>query len=199
VWVAFEATAVRGGDVMRAHDPSLRRRTDRVEDAAAWLLTAAGLVLVVVAGMLGAATYAERAEQIRHQAARIPATAVLLEPAPLLTGHYTGVRPVVPVAAQWSAPDGSPRSGSVPAISGSTAGVEVLIWIDRDGHSVAPPSTPLDAVTAGLGSAVALLVLGEAALVAGWAALRRVIMARNLRRWEREWTRIGPDWGRSVR
>ncbi|OLT00454.1 hypothetical protein BJF90_35300 [Pseudonocardia sp. CNS-004] len=58
------------------------RPTDRVEDAIAWLLTAAALILVVAAGITGFAVHGRQVDRADAESAtRWPTTAVVLEDA----------------------------------------------------------------------------------------------------------------------
>lgn len=73
-----------------------RRATDRVEDAVALLLMAAGLVLVVVAWSTGMAVYRGNVESA---STLTPARAVLLEDAKVVASDEAGVRAPVRVEA----------------------------------------------------------------------------------------------------
>jgi hypothetical protein len=93
----------------------------------------------------------------------------------------------------------TPRTGLVLSGSGSPAGVGVGIWLDQDGRPVSPPPGSGRAVLAGAMSAGQVLIVGGAVLSLLRVGTRRVITARNLKRWEREWARVGPDWDRGTR
>ncbi|MEU7147959.1 hypothetical protein [Streptomyces sp. NPDC045470] len=182
----------------------LRRTTDLLE---AWVALAAFLVLVLGGGFAGLAAGSAahdalqrsvRAQaQQRHQ---IWATADRAAPRPsaatdpeAAAGRETHRR----VAARWTAPDGSEHSGPVAAPGPVRAGERFLIWTDARGRVVARPLDPstarAHAVLAGLGAAA---VTGAVA-AGGRELVTRRMLNRRYRRWEREWERVGQDWGRA--
>ncbi|OLT00074.1 hypothetical protein BJF90_07160 [Pseudonocardia sp. CNS-004] len=72
-----------------------RRASDRVEDAVAWVLMIAGLLLVVVAVVTGLGVYGrESARAELESRSRSQVRAVLLEDAQLLTGALGEQLPV---------------------------------------------------------------------------------------------------------
>ena len=77
----------------------LTRWTDRVEDVAAWVLLAAGLLLVPLACTLGIGVHAQMVRQGQTEALdRTATSATLLERAPLIASPYNAGAPVdVPV------------------------------------------------------------------------------------------------------
>src|SRR5512133_2135471 len=91
------------------------RWTDRVEDMAAWVLLAAGLLLVVFAGVLGVGIHDRTVQQGRSEAlSRVPASATLLERAPTIASAYaTGA--AVGVPATWEDRSGVTHTGVVAA------------------------------------------------------------------------------------
>jgi hypothetical protein len=174
---------------------SLRRGTDRVEDAAAWLLTVAGMALLIVAGVLGVGGYSQGMERARSdQADRAQATAVLLRNAPELMAEHGSAAPFARVPARWTDAVGVQHEGAVLARSTSRAGTRIQVWLDRRGQLVGPPADQLNALVDGVGTATVVLAVGAGLILGAWAGLRRVIRAHNIRAWEREWARIGPGW-----
>lgn len=170
------------------------RPTDRIEDAAAWLLTAATLILVVAAGITGVAVHHRQADRAAAETAtRSPTSAVLLEDAVVLTGPQ-GERAPVQVPASWTGPTGTPHTGTITAIVSGSAGSTVQVWLDPDGRVVDRPAQPIAAVLLGAAVAGGLLALGGAFLYGLWSALRSFTAAANGRWWEREWARVEPDW-----
>ncbi|MEU2263979.1 hypothetical protein ABZ557_27750 [Streptomyces sp. NPDC019645] len=187
------------------HNP-LRRTTDLVE---AWVACAAVLLLVLAVpaagwGLGGLAEEALR-ESVREQAAeRRPAVARVLRAGPA-PGHTTAdpdsavdQRIRRPVVAEWTAPDGTRRSGTVAtAVRTARPGDTLRIWTDARGDPVARPMDPGTArahsVLAGLGAAAAAAGLVE--------AVRRLVvrglMQRRYEELDREWAKAGPDWGRT--
>jgi hypothetical protein len=223
--------AARSGSARRRRRPAAdrlpRRVTDRVEDAAAWVLIAAALLLAVLAGCVGAAVHADGLQRSATETAqrRQVAAEVLAEAPPdLLAEVRTGITPgtlpeAVPPAgryrtalARWTAPDGRPVTGRIPVAAATPAGRagmagrlptvvpgrQLLIWVDAAGGPTRPPSTPTQAVQAGVVAAVTLLLLGLIALGAAWLGVRALVTRSNDRRWERDWARVGPRWSGRV-
>jgi hypothetical protein len=174
---------------------SLRRGVDRVEDTAAWLLTAAALVVLIVAGMVGVGVHTQASEQSRaDRADRVQATAVLLADAGVRTIEHGAAAPFAKAAARWTDPSGRQHEGQVPARSYNRAGDEVPVWLDRTGELTSPPAGELNAVVGSAATAITVLAVGGGLIAAAWVGLRRIIFAHNARAWEREWARIGPEW-----
>jgi hypothetical protein len=170
------------------------RLTDRVEDAVAWFLTAAALILVVAAGITGFAMHNRQVERAEVESAtRWPTSAVLLEDAPLMVGGY-GERLPVQVAARWTDRTGTEHTGMVTSGTAMSAGSVVEIWLDEEGRVVDRPVQLLGAVLFGIGAAGGVLAIGGALLYALWAAVRSLTAAANDRRWEREWAHVEPEW-----
>lgn len=169
-----------------------KRCTDRVEDVVASVLVSVLLVVAFAAVLAGMRAHADVIEQARAQAAtRTPVTAVLTEdtPRPQAAGEAT-------IAAQvrWTEPDGVERTAQTQAPTGSSAGTPVRVWVDRSHQIVPPPAGKGDAVIAGVGLGVALFVAAAALATALWSATRRLTLARNCVRWEREWVQVEPIW-----
>jgi hypothetical protein len=176
-------------------DRSLRRGTDRVEDIAAWLLTALGIVVLIAAGVLGTGDYAKGMERVRSdRAERVQATAVVIGNPQDRIVEPGSAAPFVPLPARWTDPARAQHAGEVLARSNSRAGTRIQVWLDRKGELAPPPSTELGAVLSGLVVAVTLLAMGGCVIVALWKGLRRMTAAHNTRAWEREWARVGPEW-----
>ncbi|GGT93337.1 MULTISPECIES: Rv1733c family protein [Streptomyces] len=103
-----------------------------------------------------------------------------------------------PVVARWTAPDGTPKTGTVATRPESAdPGDTFPLWTDRTGRPVAAPMRPdtahAHATIVGLLAAALAGVFVEAA--------RRVVVRRLVhRRYERldrAWAKAGPDWGRT--
>jgi hypothetical protein len=178
----------------RAGDARIPRRvTDVVEDAVAWLLTAASLLLVALALATGVGAHDRAAERARTEAMQLTTvTATLLEPTPGVVSE-SGYRPPVDVQARWIGPDGVPRTGRVPVVGAAAAGSDVTVWLDRDG-AVTWRSSGIEAVASGVVSGIGVLFVGGVVLVVVWLLVRRAIGAINARRWAREWAVVGPEW-----
>ncbi|GGS26291.1 hypothetical protein GCM10010252_76570 [Streptomyces aureoverticillatus] len=175
----------------------LRRRSDVIE---AWTVLVVGVVLfagVPAAGIVvGAVAHNDgvataRAERMdRHRA-----IAVLTANAPPLVPTVDGTAPLHQVAARWTAPDGTRRSGDAQAPAGSRRGEHVNVWLDARGRVT---DEPLDA------GHVALSVVGASAAAAAGTALTALIVLRAVRAvldkrrmdaWDDEWQKTGPEWG----
>ncbi|MFF4353464.1 hypothetical protein [Streptomyces sp. NPDC001530] len=186
------------------HNP-LRRTTDLVE---AWLALAAILLILVAAPLIGAAVGASAQDalqqsvrdqrQARHEVA---ATVVKklsrspLEPDPETSSARDAHSRV---QADWTAPDGTVRHGTViAALKSPHPGDHFTIWTDLHGRIVGRPldsaTATTHAVLAGFGAA-----LMAAGLVEGG---RRLIVWRMIRRryarWDQAWDKAGPDWGKA--
>ena len=169
----------------------LGRACDRVEAAfAAGLLGAfliAAPLLALFAGQwaYGTSVRAQRAAlATRHL---VPATVLAGAPAQTIYCCAT-------VRVRWTAPDGTRRTGWVPAPADAWAGSNVRVWVDRSGRRTGPPLTDsqvanrviLAAVAAPTALAIAFLGAG---VLAHW-----VLDRRRLAAWEAEWRVTGPRW-----
>ena len=171
-----------------------RRATDIVEDAGAWVLLVAALLLVVVALAVGIGAYTQTAERARVEAQdRTTVTGTLLADAPPVYGQE-GYPAPVSAEAQWTGPDGGTRTGRVPVTGAADAGDQVLVWVDRGGALAKPPPTGFEAVLTGFVRGLGVLLVGAAPLGLAWLLILRATAAANSRRWEREWAQAGPDW-----
>ena len=176
-----------------------RRATDRVEDAVAWVLMVAALLLVVVAGVTGLGVYgAESARAELESGTRSPVRAVLLEDAQLVAGDL-GERLPVRVPARWTDRNGLEHSGIVDVAYPKSAGTEIEVWVDAGGEIVSRPVRPLNAVIGGITSSFGVLCAGGTLLVAMWFGVRRLTARRNSRHWERAWEQVEPRWRRDLR
>jgi hypothetical protein len=186
------------------HNP-LRRTTDLAE---AWLalatllliLVAAPLVGVLVGGLAQDALQQSVKEQ-RKDRHPVVATVVKkadrtpLDPDPeTASGRDSHSR----VLADWTAPDGTARHGTVmAALNSPQRGDHVTLWTDERGRLV---GRPLDTATATTHAVLA--GFGTAAVCAGLVeGSRRLVVWRMVRRrydrWDQAWSQAGPDWGRT--
>ncbi|MYS18942.1 MULTISPECIES: Rv1733c family protein [unclassified Streptomyces] len=185
---------------------SLRRRSDVIE---AWLgvLTALLFCLVPVFGWWSGQSVDRTLQRVARaqRSARFLVTATVMAPAKAagrsLSGSATqaggraaGARGDV---LHWTAPDHSEHTTTVSVDLEVWQQGRILLWTDRAGRLVPPP---LDSATATTHSVLA----GTAAATSAGGLLlitRQVLMWRLMRRrldsWEREWARVGQDWGRA--
>lgn len=181
---------------MARHAGRTRRWTDRVEDIAAWVLLAAGLLIVLFGWMLGVSIHDRLIQQGQAEALdRTPATATLLDSAPTVASVYaTGS--AVGANAAWQDRAGVAHTGIVTAPQGLDAGSTVAIWIDRSGATVSAPTSSSDALAAAVITAVIVIIAGASVLAGLWEVLRRVVLAYNCAAWEQEWREVAPIWSR---
>lgn len=175
----------------------LARGTDRLQGALLIVAVGLGTVLVPVMLTFGSLTYTALIDNAARQSREWErTTAVVTEepPAPEYTSHgeqgYTSTRAV----AEWRLPNGATRAGRVPVDKGTHVGARVTIWLDEGGRPVDPPSAPSEAVAAGVLVAVTGWFTFGGLLALAYYGATRVIELRRARSWEREWTRVEPEW-----
>lgn len=168
----------------------LRRRCDQVEAA-----ILAGLVVAFIVGGSLAALAAGRwaydsALRTEHadEAAWHQVAAVLLTTAEAWSPATA--------RARWTAPDGSRRTGWVPAPAGAPAGTTARVWVDAAGRPAEPPlrhsQVEGQAVMAIMAAVFAVaMLLGGAGLFT-----RHVADRRRLAAWGAAWRATGPRWSR---
>ncbi|AEW93154.1 hypothetical protein SCATT_07830 [Streptantibioticus cattleyicolor NRRL 8057 = DSM 46488] len=182
----------------------LRRRSDLIE---AWAGLATAVVVVVGAPVAGIAAGRSVGTELEHdarveQAQRHRVTATVLRTADrsspaVQTESVPGQQPLRLATIRWTAPDGTPRTGTVRVERRPAAGDTLPVWTDRHGVLTDRPldssAATANAVAAGLGAATTTAALACAARQAlGWRLLRR-----RLADWERDWLRVSQDWGRT--
>jgi hypothetical protein len=82
---------------------------------------------------------------------------------------------------------------------GVRAGTQVTVWVDRNGRIGPSPTSDAEALIVAVLGAFFTLLFGGILLGGAWAVVRRVTIAHNVRRWEEEWARVGPEWTRHLR
>jgi hypothetical protein len=184
---------------LRGHWPDrnpLRRTSDRVEAAivaAALVLFLAGAPLLALFAWHWAGAAALRVQR-QQQSSWHQVSAVLLANArPMVDIGYGGVAGSE-VPARWTAPDGTARSGDVPAAASARAGSTVRIWVNRSGDQTGPPLR--DEQTTGqaaMASMLAPFVLGTV-LISAVSLAVYILDRRRLASWAAEWRTTGPRW-----
>jgi hypothetical protein len=171
---------------------ALRRPVDRIEGAVLVAFSAAFLVAIVVASILGAHTYLS---QRAASAGPRPAVAVLTQAGPF----YGNMAQLGRAEARWRGPGGGEQSGvlttaTTPGIIGAAAGARIPVWLDRAGQPVAPPGDQVTIIINAL--AVGAGVAGSAgiALLISYALCRLALDRRRLAAWESAWSLTGPRW-----
>jgi hypothetical protein len=172
---------------------TLRRPVDRIEGTVLVVLTAAFLVAMAVASVLGVHTYQS---QRAASAGLRPGVAVLSQPGPL---SYGSMAKLGQAEARWRDPGGSEQSGvlttaTAPGILGAAAGARVPVWLDRSGQPVASPGGQIAMIVNAL--APGTVVTGGAAitLLVCYGLCRLVLDRRRLAAWESAWSLTEPRW-----
>lgn len=192
--------AFRGPEVWlwRWRRNPLKRRADTVE---AWVVLCAWL-LTVLAGVLAglAATRTVEHGLARQRAEWHPVVARVVERVPGLAAPDadtpSGDR--VWATVRWSLPAGPSRTGQARVRPGSAAGTPVTVWTDAQGRPVTPPAS---ADQARVRSAFIGTLVGVSAAAVPFVtglALRGRLERRRMERWDAEWARLGPQWGRTT-
>jgi hypothetical protein len=180
----------------RGGSPLPRRRTDRVEDLVAWLLTSLGLLAVLGSVLVG---------QAAHQAALGRATAATPVRAELLTDtpprREVGQRippPRTHAPVTWTDRHGVRHVGTVAVPPARTAGSPVTLWVDGTGQIVADPAErSAEAAAFGISAGLTVVALSWALLTLVWSVVCRMTAACNAAGWAREWALVEPLWRRS--
>jgi len=137
-------------------------RTETAVDGvlmATWM--AASPLVAYAAGRWAQARFSRAAQAQRAALRQVPAT--LLQSAPFRGVKGAGV--VRDTPARWRLPDGTLRTGSVPAPIGATAGSTVMVWVNQAGDPADPPMRQADIADRtelAQGSAAALFAVGLA-------------------------------------
>jgi hypothetical protein len=171
----------------------LRRPVDRIEGAVLVALTAAFLVAVTVASVVGAHTYQS---QRAASAGLRPVVAVLSQTSPL---SHDRLAQRGQAEARWRDTGGSERSGvltssTAPGILDAPPGARIPVWLDRSGQPVAPPGGQLAMIVNALAASTAVLGAAGLTLLICYGLCRLVLDWRRLAAWESAWSRTEPRW-----
>lgn len=186
------------------HNP-LCRGTDLAE---AWVALAALLLIVVVGPVIGflVGGAAEDALQrsVREQREdrhQVTATVVRkLDRSPLDTDpeSRSGQEPRSRVVADWTAPDGTARHGTVlAALENPHPGDHFTLWTDEQGLILGRPLDPATATTHAVIAGFGAGLLTAVAIEGGRRLVLWRMVLRRYARWDQAWERAGPDWGRT--
>ncbi|SEG59050.1 hypothetical protein SAMN04489712_10743 [Thermomonospora echinospora] len=168
----------------------MRRRIDRVQWAVGLALAAVFLMVApILATWAGTWSYDRGMRGESHErATRRQVVATVTGPGVASGERYLSQT----VQATWRAPDGTPRTGRIPAWKDAGQGARRHLWVDGAGHPTSRPRphsrTVVDAGYAALGATLAagLPLLGVYGLVR-----RRCDRVRDAL-WDEEWSRIDP-------
>jgi len=172
---------------------TLRRPVDRIEGTVLLALTAAFLVAMAVASVIGVRTYqSQRASSVGLR----PAVAVLSQPGPLFYGFLA---PLGHAEARWRDPGGSEQSGvlttaTAPDILGAKAGARIPVWLAPSGQPVAPPGDQVAMIVSALAPGTAVAGGAGITLLVCYGLCRLVLDRRRLAAWESAWSLTGPRW-----
>ncbi|GAA2874904.1 hypothetical protein GCM10010472_35370 [Pseudonocardia halophobica] len=168
-----------------------RRRSDRVADLVAWLVSATVLVLLGASVLVGLEVHGDLTDRAAVEARdRTPITAVLTEDVPVLPEG----RNRVPADVRWTDRTGVEHVGRTEVAGPRRAGDPVDAWVTADGRLVRAPLTGTEIVFVTVASAGAVLVIGGF-VVAALAHLAAGGVARlRAAEWEREWDEVEPRW-----
>jgi len=171
---------------------ALRRPVDRIEGAVLVALSAAFLVAVAVASVLGAHTY--QSQRVAAAGLR-PAVAVLVQAGPV---YSTPAQPGR-AEARWRDPGGGEQSGvlttvTAPGITGAASGARIPVWLDRSGQPVAPSGGQVAMIVNALAAGAAVAGGAGMALLISYALCRLALNRRRLAAWESAWSLTGPRW-----
>jgi hypothetical protein len=172
---------------------TLRRPVDRIEGTVLMALTAAFLVAMALASVIGVRTYQS---QRASSAGLRPAVAVLSQAGPLF---YGVVAPLGHAEARWRDPGGGEQSGvlstaTAPGILGAKAGARIPVWLTRSGQPVAPPGDQVAMIVSALAPSTAVAGGAGIALLVCYGLCRFILDRRRLAAWESAWSLTGPRW-----
>ncbi|WP_369227331.1 hypothetical protein AB5J52_43405 [Streptomyces sp. R39] len=176
----------------------LKRRADTME---AWVLLGTWL-LTLLAGVLAGLAANRSVEDglARERVEWHPVVARVLDraPGPAHPKSQSADGERVWTRVGWTVADGSAHTGQARVAAGSKAGTPVTVWTDPQGHLVTRPATASEArFRATLIGGLTGLSAAAVPLVAGLAARGR-LERRRMDRWDAEWARLGPQWGRTT-
>lgn len=175
----------------------LARPADRLQAVSLLLALAIWLIGLPVAAVMGSLIWpavSVNAEDQQHSRTMI--TGVLLADAPhfVFTEQGVAISDVVQATAKWTAPDGTPRSGTVSTKNGGRAGQEVTFWVDSSGAVTDPPTSTAAAAAITVLAAAGIWLAWGALLLALWTGLRSRLNRQRSSEWDRKWEQVEPLW-----
>lgn len=180
----------------------LVRGSDRLQGALLIVVLALATVLVPVMLTIGSLTYSGLVDTAeRHSREWVRTTAVVTENA-LPAGYASRGEPVFATTravVEWRRPDGTTGTGRASVERGTRVGARITIWLDERGNPVDPPAEPADAVAAGVLVAVTGWFVAGGVLTLAYHGTKRLLDRSRSRSWEREWTRVEPEWRNQLR
>ncbi|MGV8873657.1 MAG: hypothetical protein ACOH2Q_14095 [Rhodococcus sp. (in: high G+C Gram-positive bacteria)] len=166
----------------------LMRLPHRIERTAVVLGIAVLLLLIPVAATIGSVSYSDlslRSQQQRAQYVLVDARVI-----DTTNAMASGVDASATATVQWTAADGSVRSGSTQVPSSVQIGDTTPIWRDTNGNLAQAPATAAGAVINGAATAMFVWCIG-AVVVGGLVYLTAAASERaRMRQWDRDWQRF---------
>ncbi|MBQ0866025.1 hypothetical protein KBY17_20265 [Streptomyces sp. RK75] len=188
----------------RWRENPLCRGTDRRE---AWLSLWAALLIALGVPLAGwAAADAAHGALLRtahkqqHERQRIQATVqhvTVLPPLDSETETAAGAQNRNRVTARWTGPEGNTHTGTVMLRHPVEPGSRFHVWTDAQGRLTSRPMSARSARSYSLLAGLAAAAFAAGALEGGRRVTVRLLLRRRYARWDEEWVRIGPDWGRT--
>jgi hypothetical protein len=169
----------------------LRRPIDRAES-----LVMGGLAIAfLIAAPLAAAVAAQAAYDAGARIAQTEKAHWHQVPAVLLSSTVVPGDGYLPsVVAMWTAPNGTVRTGMVPAPAIARVGARVNVWVDAAGWQTGQPLRLTQVRGQMLLAAIfAPLILGMVLLCAGQLA-HYLLQRQRLASWDAEWQTVEPQW-----
>ncbi|MEV1021202.1 hypothetical protein [Streptomyces sp. NPDC050264] len=177
----------------------LRRRSDVIEAWAALLLGVLAFLVAPAAGAVSGWAAHEDARGRAHaqQASRHAVRARLLDDAPEFVSSEGTVHDnlTYPVTVRWTDRAGRTITALAPVEAGLDRGDTTIVWLDADSDVAAAPWSDGDIWSHTLAAGCLVTATTAGLAVTSLLVLRRVLDRRRLAAWEREWSRVGPDWG----
>jgi hypothetical protein len=173
----------------------LRRRSDKAEVAARWVLLLVGLLVVPVALAIGSQVSADLVPQVAMQRAERHEVSAEVVADPARPGSSpTDVWDEARAPVRWIAADGTPRVALVRVPATARTGDTRVLWVDAHDRPTIAPVAPNYAQAQGF-LTTAVIVLGDLLVsLALLAGLRWLLDRARSRAWDAAWRRsTGPD------
>ena len=167
----------------------LRRTSDRVEEVGRRTCIVLALLGIPLAIAIAIGSHAAAAGKAQQSAmSSHSADAVTLEEAavpvaaPPIAGTY--------VTAQWTAPDGTPRKGTLEVPAGTRSGEHISVWQNDRGELTEPPPKRSQLFVDAIFVALAIMLLTSGAAYVSFRVLRFGLDRWRLHEWDRDWERF---------
>jgi len=98
------------------------------------------------------------------------------------------------VPARWTGPDGTRRTGNVPAPAGARAGSTLMVWVDAAGRLTVPPLQLWEVRGQAAAAAIVASMTVGLVLLCGGQLAHGLLGRRRLAAWGADWRAIEPQW-----